>query len=86
MGRTRRRGMDQNAAQEAINSAIEAAGGILSHNELVEQLDAAGKGEAGNFLLSLQQSGNLYAQVSGVPDSKPVLKYSLTPFGQEGGE
>lgn len=65
------------SALPAVQDAIKAAGGEISHNDLLTALEKAGKMDAAKSLLAFGQNGMLKATVKARPDAAPVLVYSL---------
>ncbi len=65
------------SAEAYVADKIRAAGGKLSHNDLVQQLNAEGRPEYARSLLALSQNGTIVPSV--VPQEKgaAVLFYSL---------
>lgn len=73
-----RKRMSTTEAQEAITSRIQAAGGTLAHNDLVNQLEQEGNGDAVGFLLLLSQNKVISGRVVAQAEGKPRLEYSLS--------
>lgn len=67
----------EDEAADVVRAAL--ASGSLTHNDLVETLEAAGHGGAIEHLLTLVQAGVITASVKtfGIPGQPPVLRYSL---------
>lgn len=63
----------ESAVLDVVNKA---PGGVISHNALVAQLEAAGKGEAAKVILPLSQNKRINALVHSVPGQKPELRYT----------
>lgn len=72
--------MKEQDRKTAVQDALTAAGGTMSHNDLVAALEADGKAEAAESLLRIKREGAIYAKVSAQPSGAPVMQYSLTPF------
>ncbi len=70
--------IDENAAAEFVTGVIQAAGGEISHNDLVQQLDTAGKSEYGTLLPYLRDRRVIkpFVRATGA-DSPAVLIYKL---------
>jgi hypothetical protein len=61
-----------------VTDAVSAAGGEITHNDLVANLEAAGNGAIVPHLLNLSQGGVLRTSVRATgPDQPAVLFYSL---------
>lgn len=74
-------------AAAAVTAALTAAGGTMSHNDLVTALEAQNKSAAVAHFLTLQSVGVMKAQVVAVSLGNSELRYSLpapTPAQPEG--
>lgn len=73
--------VSQTEALALISAKISGAGGTITHNALVEQLEADGNDSAVLHVLGLSQGGKIVPEVLAVPDGKPVLQYTLAGGG-----
>lgn len=73
--------VSQTEALALISAVISGSGGTMSHNALVEQLEADGNDSAVLHVLGLSQSGRIVPEVLAVPNGKPVLQYTLPGGG-----
>jgi hypothetical protein len=65
-------------ALAAVAAIIRAApDGVISHQALVDELEAQGNTQAIAMLQRLADTGEVTAKVVAVPDGKPELRYSL---------
>lgn len=64
-------------AAQAVAEALQAAGGTMSHNELVSALENNGQGQAVQHLVTLQNNKQINAMVVAQPDNVPELRYTL---------
>jgi len=65
--------------QEALTMIlgfIETAGGELSHNDLLAELEAAGQPTAGFHVIRAARSGDISREVRTTPGSRPELVYT----------
>lgn len=65
------------SAYPVVVDAIKAAGGSISHNDLVNKLQAAGQDAAAKSLLAFAQGGMIKAQVKAGGDGPALLTYSM---------
>lgn len=65
--------------QQYVIDAISAAGGSLTHDELVAALDQQGRGDSALELRNLKAAGRIVATLKPTPENpaKPVLRYAL---------
>lgn len=60
-----------------VKDEISKAGGTISHNDLVQRLQAAGRADAAQSLLPAAMAGLIVSKVEPQPVGPAVLKYSL---------
>jgi len=72
--------MKESDRKTAVQTALTAAGGTMTHNDLVAALEVAGKAEAAESLLRMKKESVIYARLESQATGRPVLSYSLTPF------
>lgn len=78
--------MREEDRSQAVNDALTAGGGTMTHEALVGALQTAGKAEAAESLRRLKREGKIYSRLEGQANGTPVLRYSLTPFPPEQGQ
>jgi hypothetical protein len=59
-----------------IQGFIETAGGELSHNDLLAELESAGRGDAGYHVVQAARRGDIGREVRTAPGSRPELIYT----------
>lgn len=64
-------------AAQAVTTVLTAAGGTMSHNDLVTALENNNAGQAVQHFLTLQSTGVINAQVVAVAVGTNELRYSL---------
>lgn len=72
-------------ALELVKAKIGAAGGVITHDALIKDLDAEGNGEVALYLVSwATKTGPLQAKID--PSKPPAerLTYRVRPEGSEG--
>lgn len=77
MARRQRKSPEQ--LQQAILDAIQAAGGQIVHNDLIDQLEATGNQAAASMLLGLSSSGVIVPSVA-IENNRGVTRYALPGF------
>lgn len=64
--------------EQAVLDAVQAAGGTVTHSDLVQTLEAGGNRDAAMLIISLSQRGAITPHLKVQADSgKPILRYSL---------
>ena len=61
----------------AVADQVRAAGGTITHNDLVERLQSSGQGSLTVHLPRLSAAGDLVPAVKAQAEGAPVLSYTL---------
>lgn len=69
--------------EQAVLDLIPATG-YITHADLIQQLEQAGKSQAATHILRLQQTGRIAPAVAKVPGAAPELRYSRADTGGNG--
>jgi hypothetical protein len=75
----RRERVSETEVLEMFNQHLSAAGGSITHNALVDRMEAAGQGQHVLMVVKLANAGRIKAvvqsSIAGDPESRPTLVY-----------